>query len=248
MDLQELAQDWEEFARTDPLWAILINREKRGNRWRIEDFFKTGLHEINRVMQEVESMNLKIGHSRALDFGCGVGRLTRALANYFDEVSGVDISESMIRLAQKYNCEISKCRFYLNQRDDLHLFGDDTFDFVYSSITLQHIKPHHTTNYLNELLRIISPRGLLVFQLVEEQIGLKTLPNRSRMLAYKIRSRLTNRPIMEMHGIQKRNVISVISKDGGKTLKVERLPDQGPGWRSYRYFVTKWGPGVSRHA
>jgi len=186
-------------------------------------------------------MNLKIGHGRALDFGCGVGRLTRALANYFDEVSGVDISESMIRLAEKYNREISKCRFYLNQRDDLRFFGDDTFDFVYSSITLQHMKPHYTTKYLNELLRIISPRGLLVFQLAEEQIGLKTLPNRSRMLAYNIRSRLMNRPIMEMHGIRKKSVISIISNAGGKTLKVERLPDQGPGWRSYRYFATKKG-------
>ena len=239
MDLRQLAQDWEKFAKTDPLWAILINREKRGNKWRIEDFFKTGLDEINGIMQEVESMNLKIGHGRALDFGCGVGRLTRALANYFDEVSGVDISESMIRLAEKYNREISKCRFYLNQRDDLRFFGDDTFDFVYSSITLQHMKPHYTTKYLNELLRIISPRGLLVFQLAEERIGLKTLPNRSRMLAYKIRSRLMNRPIMEMHGIRKQSVISIISNYGGKTLKVERLPDQGPGWRSYRYFATK---------
>ena len=239
MDLRQLAQDWEKFAKTDPLWAILINRERRGNKWRLEDFFKTGLDEVNGIMREVESMNLKIGHGRALDFGCGVGRLTRALANYFDEVSGVDISESMIRLAETYNREIGKCRFYLNQRDDLRFFGDDTFDFVYSSITLQHMKPHYTTKYLNELLRIISPRGLLVFQLAEEQIGLKTLPNRSRMLAYKIRSRLMNRPIMEMHGIRKQSVISIISNDGGKTLKVERLPDQGPGWRSYRYFATK---------
>ena len=103
MDLRELAQDWEEFAKTDPLWAILISREKRGNKWRIEDFFKTGLDEVNGIMREVESMNLKIGHGRALDFGCGVGRLTRALANYFDEVSGVDISEPMIQLAEKYN-------------------------------------------------------------------------------------------------------------------------------------------------
>ena len=68
---------------------------------------------------------------------------------------------------------------------------------------------------------------------------MKTLPNRSRMLAYKIRSRLMNRPIMEMHGIRKQSVISIISNDGGKTLEVERLPDQGPGWRSYRYFATK---------
>jgi 2-polyprenyl-3-methyl-5-hydroxy-6-metoxy-1,4-benzoquinol methylase len=239
LDLQELARHWEEFAKTDPLWAILINREKRGKRWRVEDFFKTGLDEINGIMGEVESMNLKIGRSRALDFGCGVGRLTRALADYFDEVSGVDISESMIRLAEKYNREISKCRFYLNQRDDLRLFGDGIFDFVYSSITLQHMESRYATKYLTELLRVVSPRGLLVFQLVEEQIGLKTLPNRSRMLAYKIRNRLANRPIMEMHGMQKKSVISTISNGGGKTLKVERLPDQGPGWRSYRYFVTK---------
>ena len=36
----------------------------------------------------------------ALDFGCGIGRLSQALAEHFDQVYGVDISPKMIELAR----------------------------------------------------------------------------------------------------------------------------------------------------
>lgn len=103
MDIKTLQSKWDNLAKIDPLWAILADAEKKGNRWKIAEFFETGVKEINSLMEYVDSLDITIAqeNSRALDFGCGVGRLTQALANYFDQVYGVDIAPSMIELADR---------------------------------------------------------------------------------------------------------------------------------------------------
>jgi SAM-dependent methyltransferase len=48
------------------------------------------------------------------------------------------------------------------------LFHDDFFDFIYTNIVLQHMRPEYSKAYLKEFLRVLSPGGLLVFQLPTE--------------------------------------------------------------------------------
>ncbi len=103
MELKELQKNWDQFGKQDPLWAIMTWEGKKGNRWNPEEFFEIGKQEIKDVMQYVEKLGLFQQRGRALDFGCGVGRLTQALASYFDEVVGVDIAPSMVMLAKQYN-------------------------------------------------------------------------------------------------------------------------------------------------
>ena len=98
--IRQLKKNWEEFAKKDPLWSILPIPEKKNNRWKIEELFETGHNEICSVMEYIEHLNLKINYHRALDFGCGVGRLTQALCEYFDDCVGIDISFPMLQLAE----------------------------------------------------------------------------------------------------------------------------------------------------
>src|SRR5262249_45364852 len=119
----------------------------------------------------VRSLAINLRRSRALDFGCGIGRLTQPLANYFTEVCGVDIAPSMIRLAQRYNRHAHNCKYYLNDRADLKLFDDASFNFIYSSLTVQHIDPAYTNAYLKEFLRLLVPEGILVFNLPSERMS-----------------------------------------------------------------------------
>src|SRR5437867_2168868 len=95
MSIRRVRTQWEDLARTDPLWAILSDPAKRGNRWDEQQFFHTGEEEIREVLRHIGSLGLRLRHARALDFGCGVGRLTQALAGRFTETHGVDISPSM---------------------------------------------------------------------------------------------------------------------------------------------------------
>jgi len=99
-------------------------------------------------MRHLKELNISISTKKALDFGCGVGRLTQALAVYFDEVYGVDISPSMIELAKKYNRYPDKCFYLINEDNQLRQFQDNTFDFIYTVITFQHIEPKYTREYI----------------------------------------------------------------------------------------------------
>jgi SAM-dependent methyltransferase len=156
---------WERHAQYDPLWAILSDPTKKGRKWDLPEFFETGSREISVVLHTLAECGVTINRGAALDFGCGVGRLTQALAEHFESAVGVDISPTMIRLAEKLNRHPTRVRYLSNARDDLRVFDADTFDFIYSDIVLQHVDPASTRRYLPEFVRILRKGGVLAFQL-----------------------------------------------------------------------------------
>ena len=99
MTFDDLKNTWTALGEADPLWAILTNEESEGGGWDLDAFFASGEAEISSVMAEVDSLGLAFEPGRALDFGCGVGRLTRALGARFGEAHGVDIAPTMLDLA-----------------------------------------------------------------------------------------------------------------------------------------------------
>jgi SAM-dependent methyltransferase len=105
--MRDLLEDsrayWDRQAQRDPLWAILSDAAKRDGKWDIGRFFQTGTSEIAFLLYELDAQQLVVRHGSALDFGCGVGRLTQALAPHFDRVVGVDVSPSMVDLATRLN-------------------------------------------------------------------------------------------------------------------------------------------------
>jgi SAM-dependent methyltransferase len=115
-------------------------------------------------MGRVRRLCPQLWPGRALDFGCGVGRLTRPLADHFDEVVGVDIAPTMIDLARRYHADRPSCRFEVNQAEDLARFPSATFDLVLSLIVLQHVPPATAVRYLRELCRLVTPGGVLAVQ------------------------------------------------------------------------------------
>ena len=172
MEIEELRTSWDELGRRDPLWAILTKASARGNRWNRDEFFKTGEYEIKSVLDYVDRMNFKCARERALDFGCGVGRLTQALCEYFRECWGVDIARSMIHLAEQYNQYADRCNYRINESDDLKLFEDNWFDCIYTNLVLQHIHPRFTRKYIGEFLRTLKPAGAAIFAVPSDPIVL----------------------------------------------------------------------------
>jgi len=159
-------EDWDALARLDPLFAIRADKGKRGGRWTLEDFLATGRDEIEDVVGYLKERAPDLRFDAALDFGCGVGRLTVPLHRHWSSVVGVDISEEMVSLAGRYHSERPGLRFVHNDRADLAVFGDGTFDLVYSNITLMHI-PHVPAieRYVRDFVRVLRPGGYALFQL-----------------------------------------------------------------------------------
>ena len=167
-DFEELQKNWDELGKRDALWAILSHPEKGNGKWNVSEFFESGEREIADVLEYISSLDVPLSRGRALDFGCGVGRLTQALCQHFDECHGVDIAPSMIQIAEEYNSFGNRCLYHVNASGDLRLFRDKTFDFIYSNIVLQHMKPKYSKRYMREFLRVLAPDGVLVFHIPSE--------------------------------------------------------------------------------
>ena len=171
------ADIWNKLGKQDPLWAILSDPRKKGNRWSLGEFFAVGETEIDGFVKQLDALEQTVGRERCLDFGCGVGRLTRPLANHFGESYGVDVADTMIERAREFHKGVKNIQFYINRNDNLSLFPDNHFDVIYSHIVLQHISPEHAIRYVAEFVRILKPGGVAVFQIPARQIEADEFPN-----------------------------------------------------------------------
>lgn len=165
MNLKELQESWNELATKDAFDAVLTRSAGPRSKWDTEAFFRTGVAEVEDILRRVRTLHSDLRFGRALDFGCGVGRLTQPLCDRFGHVDGVDISPAMIERAREVNRYGERCQYHLNETPDLELFPRDTFDFVYSNITLQHMEPQYSRRYIEEFFRVLRLGGVAVFQL-----------------------------------------------------------------------------------
>src|ERR1039457_1226658 len=219
--------------------AILARAEqKKDVPWDVEKFFQSGVFEIDAMLRYAESFQPLREKRYALDFGCGVGRLTQALASHFERVCGVDISPAMIQHARNYQGSEGRSEYLVNETGDLHQFRDSQFDFVYSSITLQHMPARFAKQYIAEFLRVLNPAGLLLFQLPSNRTGALA---RVRTMAHQLFESLLHpvRPRVVMRGIPKQEVIRLLTEHSGEILDIASDQSAGPAWESYRYLVKK---------
>jgi SAM-dependent methyltransferase len=133
------ARGWEELARLDPLWAVASTPELRHGKWNEEEFYAVGRRKARKLMKRLDALGVPARMGRALDFGCGAGRLTLPLIDHFSEVVGVDIAPSMLELARTRSGGRSGLEFRLDETGDQSLLASETFDLVYSGLVLQHL-------------------------------------------------------------------------------------------------------------
>ncbi len=241
--LKELQRNWEGLAQADPLWAICTDPEKRNNQWTREDFFAIGCKEIEAVLGYAARIRIYIDKTApALDFGCGVGRLTRALSAYFPECTGVDISPTMIAMARELNRDLPDCRFQLNDDIQLKSFPDNYFGFIYTSLVLQHIAEPCSHQYLVELVRVLRPGGVLIFQVPEKLRANLLVRVRARLA---LRSRLRSvfrrqKPCaMEMHCIKELVIRKLITHNGARVVDVAITNSCDPSFSGDLRYLTQ---------
>jgi SAM-dependent methyltransferase len=180
---------WEEIANQDPMWAILAYPEGKYGGWSERDFFRHGTERVAEFLDHGSALGRPAGRAAALDFGCGIGRLTRALAPHFDKVIGLDISATMVERARDLHADVANVEFTCNGRSDLAEFPAAAFDLVASDIVLQHLPGRREVQgYLAEFVRVLRPDGLLVFQLPTSlPLAVRIQPRRS---AYRLMRRV----------------------------------------------------------
>ncbi len=232
MNIDEIHKNWTALGNEDPMWVILTDSAKKGNRWGVDDFFATGRKEIKDVLEKIEKMGIDLQFGKALDFGCGLGRLSQALGNYFTSVDGVDVSASMIEKAKFFNKRPEIVRYHLNVKTDLEGFASNTYDFIYSAMCLQHIPTNFQKIYIAELVRLLKPGGIACFQTIHSHGWRSFVPHSLADFYRKLKSK--GKPFIPLYAIRIRSVHQSIRNKLGMIKHQDSIPYQG--WES-RYVV-----------
>lgn len=237
--LEYVYVNWNRLGLDDPLWAISSHPNKKGGNWNVNEFFAEGEGTIEFVLNEMRMQGVEPVLGKSLDFGCGVGRLTQALANRFVETHGVDIADSMISNANRLNHHPRSCYYHVNQKSDLGMFSDKSFDFIITLITLQHIPKKFALYYISEFMRIARTGGVIYFQVPArrkddiEEIQIPKDPHKALE---------AQGPVMLMKGIPRADVEKAIQSHGGILRYTINDLWSGAEWESYRYCVEKSVP------
>ena len=158
-----MRRDWNARAREDAGYYVAFGRRDQDD----EGFFATAAEVIKGLEWELRRVpQAQRANWRALEIGCGPGRLMRPMSAHFAELHGVDVSDDMIALAKDKLREVSNAHPHSTDGASLSLFEDDFFDFVYSYAVFQHIPSREVVEqYFHEIRRVLKPGGFARLQI-----------------------------------------------------------------------------------
>ncbi|MBX9390855.1 class I SAM-dependent methyltransferase [Streptomonospora nanhaiensis] len=240
MGLDEVRADWTRLGAAEPLWAVCVDPAKRGGGWDDDEFLASGRREIDAALGRLADLGLRPGTGRALDFGCGAGRLSNALAAHFDAVVGVDISPPMLAEARRLDRSGGRIEFRLNDRPDLAGLPDASFDLVYTDLVLQHLPPPLAEGYLREFTRVVRPGGAMVIGVPDRErptfkgLVFRHAPWPLIRLAQRV---LLGYPApMRMHPVPAARLAAVLAEGGARVAASEEYWG-GDHWHHLRHYV-----------
>jgi SAM-dependent methyltransferase len=157
-----MRDDWNARAREDAGYYVAFGRRDQDD----AEFYATATEMVTSLESELRRVPLsERGSWRALEIGCGPGRLMRPMSRHFLEIDGVDVSDEMIGIARQRLSDLPNAHPHHNDGASLSLFPDETFDFVYSYAVFQHIPRREVVlQYLRETHRVMKTGALARLQ------------------------------------------------------------------------------------
>ena len=170
------ADDWQELAKREPYFAVLTDERFLTAHTTPEArkaFFATGEADVAALLAQIG-----FAPKSALDFGCGVGRLTIPLANRVERVVGYDVAPAMLEIARRNAAETGVG----NVMFTTELEG--SFELICSLIVFQHIPVARGMELLAKLASMLEPGGVAALHITFRRPG-----GRVRRIARGIRAR-----------------------------------------------------------
>ena len=166
--------EWKQWGKDDPLFGVAAwaGKEKDGSSpWTDEEFYALGESDWRDFLSHWQHYG--VNKASCLEIGCGAGRITKALAAYFDRVYAVDVSSDMIERAQK---AIPGGNVYFSLIDGLHLpQSDGSVSAIFTTIVLQHLDNREIGfSYFREFYRVLGKGGTIMVGLPLYQFPVET--------------------------------------------------------------------------
>jgi len=232
-------RDWVKFGEIDPYFGVLSRdafKSENLNEAARAEFFQSGVWHVANVLEIVRDCFGSVPSGVALDFGCGVGRITTALARHFDRVVGLDISDGMIVEAKKAASAVNLINVEYDTSLNKQRFSAPLYDFVHTFIVLQHIPTKLGESIIADLLQStkVGGVGVVHFTYDSSESSLKSLMKRTakrtfglRQLANVLAGRRWNYPAMQMNNYVLANIFRLFDECKADIYKICRIDDWG---------------------
>ena len=214
-------QDWRDWGETEPYFGVLSDERFQmasiaENR---DAFFTLGQATVEERLATAEQHFGPFARGRALDFGCGVGRLSIPLAAKFGTVQGLDIAPAMLAEARANADALAVGNLDLALSDDALSRAQGPCNFVMSALVLQHIPVRRGLGILARLLELTASGGVLSLQICVGRPGSRAARLRYwaqchvpgvHMLFNLARGRRWREPLMQMNPYPLNDVLALV--------------------------------------
>ena len=142
-----------------------VFNNETGNDLTLKEFVDTGDKEVRLYIRLLELGDIKFESSTLLEIGSGIGRMTSAFTNRCEKVIAADVDSAFLE-----RCRQTVARFgRIDRLTTLHVangktlaLNDNTVDFAFSYITLQHCQPNDALELVNQAIRVTRNGGTVV--------------------------------------------------------------------------------------
>jgi ubiquinone/menaquinone biosynthesis C-methylase UbiE len=216
-----MRDDWNARAREDAAYYVAFGRREQND----AEFYATATEVMNGLEAELRRVPPPQRSGwKALEIGCGPGRLMRPMSRHFAEIHGVDVSDEMIALARERLSDVPSAHPHVTDGASLGEFPDAWFDFVYSYAVFQHVPSRDIiVRYMRETHRVLKPGGLARLQF-------NGMPARDTSFDTWAGARITSTDVLEFTQMQD---IQLLALEGAATQYMwTTWCKQAPGWQA----------------
>lgn len=152
---------WDARAREDAFY--FVDNRLRYRDPDLERFWAAGREDLDRTLG---LLGARIDPTDDIvEIGCGVGRITRVLAERGRAVRALDVSRRMLELAREHNGHLDNVEWILGDGMSLAPIETESADVCHSHVVFQHVPdPATTLGYVREIGRVLRPGGWAAFQ------------------------------------------------------------------------------------
>ncbi|MFA7280410.1 MAG: methyltransferase domain-containing protein [Sterolibacterium sp.] len=219
----KVSAQWHHLGGTEPHWSVLTKDSYFQENFQMnrEPFYASGETELKMFDATLARAQVSAqSWTRCLELGCGVGRVTAALATRFEEVIAVDISAAHLSVAEEHLRSEGVNNVRLQHLDSIDaIAGLGEFDVLYSRIVLQHNPPPVVARLLGDLLVQLRPGGIAFFQVPTYKAGY-----RFQIDEYLSKQNSTD---MEMHYFPQAALLELINRKGCRLLEIREDDSNG---------------------
>ena len=166
MAARDMGDFWDRRARENPLF--FVDNSLDYNAPDEQAFWADGRRWLDELLG---SLGGELSERDAVvEIGCGVGRLTRPIAERAASVVALDVSTEMLARAREHNRHLENVEWVHGDGTSLAGVPDAEADVCLSHVVFQHIPdPRVTLGYIREIGRVLRPGGWAAFQVSNDR-------------------------------------------------------------------------------